>query len=121
MGALTTKESSRVKDENRRLQQEVDALRGALKAHGAEEKPGAALPSEKLPQVDKAADFDRVCRALKLVIDASEDIFDVHEEEMKITCNLYDLQKSGGLVPKSLAEPFIKWLQARREKMRGRS
>jgi hypothetical protein len=118
MDALTAKESSRLKEENKRLKQKIDALRAALKAHGAEDKP-RALPSEDHPKTDKTADFDRVCRALKLVIDSSEDIFDVHEEEMKITCNLYDLEPTEGLVPKSLAEPFIRWLQERREKMGG--
>ena len=118
MIALTTKESSTVKEKNKRLKQEVDTLRAVLRAHGAEETT-PSLPSADHPKTDIIADFDRVCRALKRVIDASEDIFEVHEKEMKITSNLYDLEPAEGLVPKSLAEPFIRWLQERRERMGG--
>lgn len=117
LGALTAIESNGLKAENKRLSQEVDALRAALRTHGAEESPHS-LPSDS-PKVDKTADFDRVCRALMLVIDSSEEIFEIHEDEMKITCNLTDLNPDEGLVPKPLAEPFIKWLQERRKKMGG--
>jgi len=117
MGALTTIEANKLKEENKRLSQENEALRAALRAHGAEEKP-QSLPSTPSGS-DKTADFDRVCRALKTVIDASEEIFEVNEDELKITSNLTDLNPNEGLVPKALAKPFIRWLQERREKMGG--
>jgi len=115
--ALTTHESNGLKQENKRLNQEINALRAALRAHGAEENPHALLSDNAI--FDSGADFDRVCRALKLVIDSSEDIFEVHENEMKITSNLTDLNPDEGLVPKTLAEPFIKWLQERQKKIEG--
>lgn len=115
MGALTTIESNKLKEENKRLNQENDALRAALRAHGAEEAP-QSLPSET-PDSVRTSDFDRVCCALKIIIDASEEIFELHEDELKITSNLTDLNPDDGLVPKALAEPFIKWLRERREKM----
>ena len=117
MGALTTIEANKLKEENKRLSQENEALRAALRAHGAEEKP-QSLPSTPSSS-DRTSDFDRVCRAFKIVIDASEEIFEVHEDDLKITSNLTDLNPNEGLVPKALAEPFIRWLQERREKMGG--
>lgn len=117
MGALTTIESNKLKEENKRLNQEIDTLRAALRAHGAEERP-QSLPSAP-SNADRTSDFDRVCRALKIVIEASEGIFEVHEDSLKITTNLTDLTPNDGLVPKILAEPFIRWLQERRERMGG--
>jgi len=119
LGAVSTIESNRLKEENKRLLQENDALRAALRAHGAEEKP-PSLPSDP-SKPDRTSDFDRVCRALMIVIDSSEEIFEIDEDDLKITSNLTDLNPNEGLVPKALAEPFIKWLQERREKTGGRS
>nr|WP_297404057.1 hypothetical protein [uncultured Marinobacter sp.] len=120
MNTLTTIESSRVKEENRRLKEENEALRAALRAHGAEERPHE-LPFSNEDSAEKAADFDRVCRALDIVIEASDEIFEVHEDEMKITSNLFDLGPAEGLVPTALAAPFINWRKERREKTGGRS
>lgn len=108
--ALMAKESSNLKEQNKRLTQENEALRAALRAHGAEAaspKPTSDAPRSSV----EADDFDRVCRALKLVIDASEEIFELDKDEMQIISNLTDLNPKGGLVPKSLAEPFFEWLR----------
>lgn len=120
INTLATIESRSVKEENRRLKEENEALRSALRAHGAE-KMSHELPFRNEEPSGKAADFDRVCRALDIVIDASDEIFEVHEDEMKIISNLYDLGPAEGLVPKALAEPFIKWRKERREKTGDRS
>lgn len=120
MNALSAKESSSVKEENKRLKEENEALRAALRAHGAEEKQHV-LPESPEGYSSKDADFDRVCRALDIVIEASDEIFEIHEDQLKISSNLHDLGPAEGLVPKSLAEPFIKWRKERREKTGGRS
>lgn len=120
MSALTAKESSSVREENKRLKEENEALRAALRAHGAKDRPHQ-IPTSNEEFSGKAADFDRVCRALDIVIESSDEIFEIHEDEMKITSNLDALGPAGCLIPKSLAEPFIKWRKERREKTGGRS
>lgn len=113
--ALTAKASGSLRAENKRLKDENEALRAALRAHGVEERQHELI-SDSEDSYGKSADFDRVCRALEIVIEASDEIFEIHEDERKITSNLYDLGPADGLVPKALAEPFIKWRKERRKK-----
>ncbi|MFT2159699.1 hypothetical protein [Pseudomonas putida] len=115
VGKLAVQRADQLQAEADRLKKENDALRSALRTHGASPAP---LPDTK--QIDQGfmSKFDKTCRALKLVLDASEGMFTVDMSAKKITCEFNDLEPLEGLVPTELIEPFILWMKAR-EKAHG--
>lgn len=115
VGKLAVQRADQLQADADRLKKENDALRSVLRAHGASPAP---LPDTN--QVDQGfmEKFDKTCRALKLVLDASEGMFTVDMSAKKITCEFNDLEPLEGLVPTELAEPFIHWMKAR-EKAHG--
>lgn len=110
VGKLAVQRADQLQAEAERLRKEVEALRAALRSHGASP---AALPDTT--QVDQGfmAKFDKTCRALKLVLDASDGMFVVDMQAKKICCTYDDLEPIEGLVPTDVLEPFILWLKAR--------
>ena len=91
-----------------RLKKEVLALQAALRSHGASL---TSQPDSILSDQDFMTRFDKTCRVLKLVLDASEGMFTVDTDTTKISCAYNDLEPLEGLAPKELIEPFVLWLK----------
>ncbi|THF30385.1 hypothetical protein E5170_14375 [Pseudomonas atacamensis] len=110
IGRLAVKRADQLGADIERLRKENDALRSALRNHGT-----SLTPPPDTKHVDNAfmSKFDKTCRALKLVLDASDGMFAVDLISHKIICAFNDLEPQEGLVPKELAEPFVAWLNAR--------
>ncbi|QEY75061.1 hypothetical protein [Pseudomonas denitrificans (nom. rej.)] len=112
VGKLAVQRADNLQADVERLKAEAEALRAALRTHGASP---ISLPDSN--QIDHAfmEKFDKTCRALKLVLDASDGMFKVDMNAKKITCAFNDLEPEEGLVPKDVAEPFISWIKAKRK------
>ncbi len=109
VGKLATQRADDLQSQVERLKKEVDALRSALRNHGASSTP---LPDAKHNDQSFMTKFDKTCRALKLVLDASDGMFSVDVDATKISCAYDDLEPTHGLVPKELVAPFVLWLKA---------
>ncbi|MBY0446590.1 MAG: hypothetical protein K2Q15_15450 [Burkholderiales bacterium] len=109
VGKLAAQRADRFQVETERLKKEVEALKSVLRNHGASP---ITLPDSKDTDPSFIVKFDKTCRALKLVLDASDGMFSVDVEAIKISCAFNDLEPIEGLVPKELVEPFIMWLKA---------
>lgn len=110
VGKLAAQRADQLQAEADRLRKENEALRSALRSHGASL---VALPDTKHSDQGFMAKFDKTCRALKLVLDASDGMFIVDVDAVKICCTFNDLEPEEGLAPKELAEPFIAWMKAK--------
>jgi hypothetical protein len=110
VGKLAVQRADQLKAETEKLKKENDALRSALRAHGASPVP---LPDIQQLDQDFMSKFDKTCRALKLVLDASDGMFTVDIKAKKISCMFNDLEPLEGLVPTELADPFILWINAK--------
>ncbi|PHN29758.1 hypothetical protein [Pseudomonas sp. ICMP 561] len=110
VGKLAVKRADLLQADVERLKKEADALRAALRIHGASPAP---LPDAKHTDQGFMAKFDKTCRALKLVLDASDGMFAVDMQANKITCAFNDLEPTEGLAPRELVEPFIAWIKSR--------
>ena len=108
VGKLAVQRADQLKSETERLKREIEALRSALRNHGA--SPDAITDTKHINQ-DFMAKFDKTCRALKLVLDASDGMFTVDIQAKKISCAYDDLEPVEGLVPTAVVEPFILWLK----------
>lgn len=118
-GQLAARENQRLKNRIDELNQWNEALQTTLRNHGAE------LTDEQYAnRSDDAASnyqFELTCRALKIVIDASNGSFAIDKAAKKITRTWDDLEDESGLVSKELLEPFLEWLSERDRKTGGRS
>ena len=113
LSKLAVKRANTLEVEVSNLRLENEALRSSLRHHGAS-LPKPSVPVEIGSEIsDLTLMFDKTCRALKLVLDASEGTFAADLEAVKITCAFNTLEPIEGLVPKSVAEPFITWLKNR--------
>lgn len=110
VGKLASQRANELQSEVERLRSEVDALRAALRIHGASPVP---IVNQQDGDPKTLAKFDKTCRALKLVLDASDGMFVADLSAHKITCAFNDLEPLEGLVPKELAEPFVAWMNER--------
>ena len=110
IGRLAVQRADQLKAELERVKKENDALRSALRSHGASPSPHPELKQSDQAFMDK---FDKTCRSLKLVLDASDGMFTVDIESKKISCTFNDLEPSEGLVPTELIEPFVLWIKKR--------
>lgn len=110
VGKLAVQRADQLQAETDRLKKENEALRSALRSHGASPVP---LPDTKQSDQGFMAKFDKTCRVLKLVLDASDGMFRVDVDAVKISCAFDDLEPEEGLSPKELVEPFIVWLKAK--------
>ncbi|MCC9009410.1 hypothetical protein [Pseudomonas putida] len=110
IGKLAVQRAEQLQVELERVKKENDALRSALRSHGA-----SPTPQPEIKEIDQGymAKFDKTCRSLKLVLDASDGMFAVDIESKKISCTFDDLEPSGGLVPTELIEPFVLWIKRR--------
>jgi len=115
IGQLAVKEADRLKEELDHVRKENDALRAALRAHGASAPHPPELTSPDTSDTEFMDKFDRTCRALWLVLDAAETI-KLDEEAVKITCEHDDLEPDEGLVSRDLVKPYFDWLQAKQAK-----
>ena len=119
LGKLAVRENQLLKTKVDELEKRSAALQAALRNHGAEQPQ--KLISTSTNEQSENREFELTCRALKIVIDASEGSFEIDEKAKKIIRSWDDLEPSAGLVPKELIEPFINWLAERRKKTGGRS
>ncbi|WP_439869591.1 hypothetical protein ACTACT_19525 [Pseudomonas syringae] len=110
VGKLAVQRADRLQADIGRLEKEVKALRAALRAHGASP---TALTEGKINDEGFMARFDKTCRVLKLVLDASDGMFTADIQAKKISCAYNDLEPAEGLAPKELIEPFISWMQSK--------
>ncbi|MBF8766311.1 hypothetical protein IR009_13885 [Pseudomonas putida] len=110
VGKLAVQRADHLQAEVERLRNEVEALRSALRNHGTS---STVLPDTKHVDQGFMAKFDKTCRALKLVLDASEGMFVIDMQAKKICCTYDDLEPIEGLVPTGVVEPFILWLTAK--------
>ncbi|MEN5312574.1 hypothetical protein [Pseudomonas koreensis] len=110
VGKLASQRADGLQAETERLKKEVEALRAALRNHGASPM---TPPDSKHTDQDLMTKFDKTCRALKLVLDASDGMFAADLDAIKISCAYNDLEPIEGLVPKELAAPFIQWMKAK--------
>lgn len=108
VGKLATQRAGRLQTDLERLKKEVLALQAALRSHGASL---TSQPDSILSDQDFMTRFDKTCRVLKLVLDASEGMFTVDTDTTKISCAYNDLEPLEGLAPKELIEPFVLWLK----------
>lgn len=115
VGKLAVQRADQLQAETEKLRKEVEALRSALRSHGAQP---VTLPDTTHVDQGFMAKFDKTCRALKLVLDASDEMFTVDMQAKKICCSFHDLEPREGLVPTEVVEPFILWLKAK-EKSHG--
>lgn len=113
VGKLSARRADGLQAETERLKKEIEALRSALRIHGATLAP---IPDSKHSDQAFMAKFDKTCRALMLVLKASDGMFDVDLRAGKITCTFDDLEPAEGLVPKEIAEPFVLWMKAKESK-----
>lgn len=110
VGKLAVQRANQLQTETERLKNEVEALRAALRMHGASPTP---LPDTQLNDQGFMAKFDKTCRALQLVLDASDGMFTVDMQAEKITCAFNDLEPADGLAPRELVGPFVAWIKAK--------
>lgn len=110
VGKLAVQRADQLQAEAERLRKEVEALRSALRSHGA--SPAALTDTKRVDQ-GFMAKFDKTCRALKLVLDKSDGMFTIDIQTKKISCTFDDLEPVEGLVPTEVVEPFIMWLKAK--------
>lgn len=110
IGKLAVQRADRLQAELEKVKKENDALRSALRSHGV-----SPTPQPVIKDIDPGyvAKFDKTCRSLKLVLDASDGMFAVDIESKKISCTFNDLEPSEGLVPTELIEPFVLWIKRR--------
>ncbi|GGK02484.1 hypothetical protein [Pseudomonas matsuisoli] len=107
---LAVQRADLLQAELEKVKKDNDALRSALRSHGA-----SPTPQPVIKEIDPGymAKFDKTCRSLKLVLDASDGMFAVDIESKKISCTFNDLEPSEGLVPTELIEPFVLWIKRR--------
>jgi hypothetical protein len=111
---LATRRADSLEDEIEKLRLENEALRSALRSHGAT-TPSLTTPVDKTAKIHECnLRFDKICRALNLVLEASEGTFVADTALTRITCAFDPLEPKEGLVPKEIAEPFITWLKEKR-------
>lgn len=110
VGKLAVQRADQLQAETDRLRKENEALRSALRSHGASP---VALPDTKHSDQGFMAKFDKTCRALMLVLNASDGMFTVDMKAVKISCTFHDLEPDEGLVPKEVVEPFVLWMRAK--------
>ena len=110
---LALNKASKLSAEVERLKLENEALRTAIKNYGVitPSQGGELAPDRDLYRQR----FDRTCRAMKLIIDATDGMFKVDEKAIKIMCEYNDLEPDEGLVPRLLAKPYVEWLKSRIE------
>lgn len=121
-GKLAIKQEVRLQAKLDQALKENHALKATLRAHGSTDKDQSELTSAQTEPTTEFRDkFDKTCRALKLVLDATDGTFEADTSAIKITCTYDDLEPKEGLVPKQLAEPYITWLKAKEDKTGGRS
>jgi hypothetical protein len=115
IGKLAVKRADTLQADLERLKQENEALRAALRAHGAKTTSSAQpkLTSANSDENEYMLKFDKTCRALKLVLDATEGTITAQIDEGKITCAFDDLEPAEGLVPRLIAQPYINWLKSK--------
>ncbi|MBI6750752.1 hypothetical protein [Pseudomonas syringae] len=113
IGKLAVQRADQLQVETDRLRKEIEALRSAFRSHGASP---VALPDSQHIDQGFMVKFDRTCRALKLVLEASEGMFIVDVDAVKISCQFNDLEPQEGLAPKELVEPFVLWMKAKESK-----
>lgn len=109
-GKLAVQRADQLQAETERLKKEIEALRSAFRSHGVST---TELPDSKHTDQGFMAKFDKTCRALKLVLDASDGMFTVDMDAVKISCAFDDLEPAEGLAPKELVEPFVLWVKAK--------
>lgn len=112
VGKLATRRADELQAETERLKSEVEALRSALRSHGASTNH---LPGPQHTDQDFISKFDKTCRALKSVLDASDGMFTIDLDAVKISCAFNDLEPPEGLVPKELVAPFAHWMKTNRK------
>lgn len=112
VGKLAARRADELQLQTDRLKKEVEALRSALRNHGASPAP---VPDSNHSDQAFMAKFDKTCRALKLVLDASDGLFTVDVDAVKISCAYDDLEPMEGLVPKDLVVPFAHWMKENRK------
>lgn len=110
VGKLAVQRADQLQAEADRLRKENEALRSALRSHGAS---AVALPDAKNSDQGFMAKFDKTCRVLLQVLKKSDGMFDVDIKAEKITCTFDDLEPAEGLVPRDIAEPFVLWMKAK--------
>lgn len=110
VGKLAVQRADQLQAETGRLRKEIEALRSAFRSHGVSP---TALPDSQHVDQGFMEKFDKTCRALKLVLDASEGMFTVDMDAVKISCKFNDLEPQEGLAPKELVEPFVLWMKAK--------
>lgn len=110
VGKLAVQRADQLQAETDRLRKEIEALRSAFRSHGVSP---TALPDSQHVDQGFMEKFDKTCRALKLVLDASEGMFTVDMDAVKISCKFNDLEPQEGLAPKELVEPFVLWMKAK--------
>ncbi|MDH1930017.1 hypothetical protein [Pseudomonas sp. GD03696] len=111
IGKLAAQRADQLQAELEKVKKENDALRSALRSHGA-----SLTPQPEIKEIDHGymAKFDKTCRSLKLVLDASDGMFAVDIASKKISCTFNDLEPPEGLVPTDLIEPFLLWIKRRK-------
>lgn len=107
---LAVQRAEQLQAENERLKNENKALRASLRNQGAS---ATSLPAIHQVNTDAMNKFDKTCRALKLVLDASDGMFSLDMDAQKISCTYNDLEPTEGLVPSSLLDPFARWIKAK--------
>lgn len=107
VGKLAVQRANQLQADVERLKKEAEALRAMLRMHGVAPAP---LPEAKHTDNAFMEKFDKTCRALQLVLDASDGMFTVDMQAKKITCAYNDLEPIEGLAPSDLIEPFIAWM-----------
>jgi hypothetical protein len=110
VGKLAVQRADLLQAETDRLRKEIEALRSAFRSHSVSP---TALPDSQHVDQGFMEKFDKTCRALKLVLDASQGMFTVDMEAVKISCKFNDLEPEEGLAPKELVEPFVRWMKAK--------
>ena len=121
-GKLAIKNEKLLKEQLELIIKENEALKAALRNHGASD---SSLPAPQPPTgvleselIDK---FDKTCRALNLVIKATDGTIEVDTDAVKIICHFDALEDEKGLVPKELAQPYVTWWLDRKKKTGGRT
>jgi len=111
IGVMAAKRANKLSIELERVKQENEALRAVIRNYGA------ADIDTKTPTISDSelyrSHFDKTCRAINLIIQASEGMFETDIQSAKITCNFNDLEPEEGLVPSQLAKPYIEWLKSK--------
>lgn len=115
-GKIAIKQEKKLRDQLDKVLKENQALKEALRDHGANEN-STSLKLRPLNNDSEFRDkFDKTCRALNLIIKASDGMFEVDIDESKIKCTFNILESDEGLVPKSLAAPYVMWWIEKKDK-----